>query len=468
MSYRIRPHTFFLALLPLVVLPFQNCGKVDTLQPLSKQLESPSPLPYSSTASHIKPALAIRAGACIACHAVIHGDFITDFGFGNRYFFGRGMYRLPSDTQDTKANPTQSFYGVWPATGGSSFNLTTQDQGKFIVPRAQLIGYLDGSDSTVKDFLVSKNLLSPSLTANIEERSKITIAAPTSDDIKNLIPLTSAQEIVLSPYFKTLWVTPSTTFSGFQLKFSANGRSSYYITNQSVLNCFGDVIVDGTLFLNKVQVNTDANGCRLYVTGSVFIQDVVTYVGQNASVGNLQVSSARAVIMGMSTLNTRMQYAEGLAGADSVTTHLQFNQLIAADRDKIDGLTDDAGYFKTRSNGGKVIGYLRDLDRGGVWYADPNSGLTDKQVSDCTSCSDSSFKYSLPNIDIVSRTVNFRALVLNAPVVMSRYLGEFHGSVIAEFALFKLEGLEFFADPTLTDVTILPLVNSRIFSLSDD
>jgi hypothetical protein len=51
---------------------------------------------------------------------------------------------------------------------------------------------------------------------------------------------------------------------------------------------------------------------------------------------------------------------------------------------------------------------------------------------------------------------------------MSRYEGEFHGSVIAEFALFKVGDLKFYSDAALTPVRILPLVNDAVFGMSSD
>lgn len=451
----------------LFLLLFQNCSKIDTLQNLEKQSVSQAPPNYQSNVSQIKPALAVRAGACVACHGIIHGDMITDFGLGEPYFFGRGTHHLFAGTSDVAANSGNSFYGTWPTAPSGSYSTLYLDQGSFIVPKTRLSQTLDGSSLNLKDYLVNQGLLSPSLNSVIQERQSILIAAPTEDDIRNLIPLNSANEVSLSPFFHALWITPSSSISGLQLQYSDAGRSNYFMTNSGVLNCTGDAIIDGTLFLNHLSVNTDSHGCRLYVTGSVFISDVVNYVGPNASSGNLQISSARGIFLGMSTIAARMQYAGGLSGATTPTTNLLFNQKLIDDRDKIVGLTDDAGYFQTRSLGGVVVGYLRDMDKGGIWYPAPTTIMTQDQITNCTTCVDSTITYSGGQPDLISRAVTFKGLVLNAPVVMSRYEGEFHGSIIAEFVLFKLSNFVFFSDPTLTNVQTLPLVNSRIFSLSD-
>src|SRR5206468_2979224 len=150
---------------------------------------------------------------------------------------------------------------------------------------------------------------------------------------------------------------------------------------------------------------------------------------------NLQISSARAIMMGMSTINNRLAYVGGLRGATTPTDHLAFNQLIRNDRDLIVGLTDDSGYYSARTDSGcTVIGYFRDLDAGGIWY--PADGHTQDEVDSCTDCVDSNINYAGDNPLQESREVMFSALVLNAPVVMSRYQGEFHGCIITEFPLF--------------------------------
>ena len=40
-----------------------------------------------------------------------------------------------------------------------------------------------------------------------------------------------------------------------------------FITNQKTTKCKGDVIIDSVVFLNNLVLDTDAEGCRLYVTG---------------------------------------------------------------------------------------------------------------------------------------------------------------------------------------------------------
>jgi hypothetical protein len=55
-------------------------------------------------------------------------------------------------------------------------------------------------------------------------------------------------------------------------------------------------------------------------------------------------------------------------------------------------------------------------------------------------------------------TIPFSRLLLNAPLVHSRYKGEFKGLVIAEFALFRLGQSAFEFDPVFKPVPVLPVL----------
>ena len=55
------------------------------------------------------------------------------------------------------------------------------------------------------------------------------------------------------------------------LQYTQNSRPNYYLMADGTMDCFGDVIIDGTLYLKNVRINTDAAGFRLYVTGFVFV-----------------------------------------------------------------------------------------------------------------------------------------------------------------------------------------------------
>jgi hypothetical protein len=80
---------------------------------------------------------------------------------------------------------------------------------------------------------------------------------------------------------------------------SVDPASGQFVTNPtSNIECFGDVAIKGTLFLNNVTIQTDAGGCRLYVSRTVFIQGPIHYQGDPNA--NLQITSSSAIVMGFS------------------------------------------------------------------------------------------------------------------------------------------------------------------------
>ena len=44
--------------------------------------------PVNAVVAEYEPAFAVRASACITCHAKVQPACITDFGYGDRYYFG--------------------------------------------------------------------------------------------------------------------------------------------------------------------------------------------------------------------------------------------------------------------------------------------------------------------------------------------------------------------------------------------
>ena len=59
-------------------------------------------------------------------------------------------------------------------------------------------------------------------------------------------------------------------------------------------------------------------------------------------------------------------------------------------------------------------------------------------------------------------SIDFSGLLLNAPIVHSRYLGTAKGTVIAEAALFALGYFNFSFDPVFTKVNVLPLIKNPL------
>jgi len=90
---------------------------------------------------------------------------------------------------------------------------------------------------------------------------------------------------------------------GCHRPFGSDRSQTQYITNTAAVQCSGkDVVIDGTLLLNNLQIYAEQGGCRMYVTGSVFIEGPITYLSSGAAADptqNLQISSATSIIMGV-------------------------------------------------------------------------------------------------------------------------------------------------------------------------
>lgn len=72
-------------------------------------------------------------------------------------------------------------------------------------------------------------------------------------------------------------------------------------------------------------------------------------------------------------------------------------------------------------------------------------------------------------ISSASAAIPMSRILLNAPEVHSRYVGEFRGAVVAEIAVFRLNNFAFSFDPVLQDkrVPVLPALKVDILKVVD-
>jgi hypothetical protein len=86
----------------------------------------------NATITRYEPALAVRGAGCITCHAKIHSAFITDFGYGDPFFFGNASGGI-------KVGPFNgNIYGDFIAEQGKTSWLTAEMYKEIIVPQAPL------------------------------------------------------------------------------------------------------------------------------------------------------------------------------------------------------------------------------------------------------------------------------------------------------------------------------------------
>ncbi len=379
----------------------------------------PPPNEIVVTLKSLQPALAVRGLACLMCHADIRSNVITDFGYGNPWYLGENR-TLDQGVNQSDQSWFSNLASTWQTArikgsvfvpnvevtraaqdslGSAYVNQPLMKLDKLMTTPYQVAwNFYEDPEVTFSDMALRVQPLDGN--AKVIAKSQIVIRAPSEAEIFNLVPGLTPTEAG----FKR-----ANSAAAVEFVIKGSGVNAY-TTNDSAqtLSCSkSDIIVNGTLFLKKLKVNA-AGGCRLYVTGSVFIEDAIEYVGSGAD-QNLQITSANAIIMGINV------------------SHLQ-NRLLNERRNlELSGTRDYLSRAQQAVQEAQNIGTLVDAQVG----------------SDRTS-------------------IDFSGLLLNAPVIHSRYLGEVHGTVIAEAALFVLEDFHFQFDSVFTRVDVLPLLTNPV------
>ncbi len=181
--------------------------------------------------------------------------------------------------------------------------------------------------------------------------------------------------------------------------------------------------------MNRAKFKSDF-GCRIYVTGSVFVNGPITYVDATDKT-NVQISSAKMVAIGVGhRCDPRLT---GEDYSDSINERLTVS---------------DSSY-------GRYSGFFtRDLGSpmAMLYSLKADADLIGSNLKDA-SCGPE------------GRYVDFQRLMVNAPVVHNRYKGQYKGLIVAEIALLALKALKYEFDPVFADpkVKILPLLKSSDF-----
>jgi hypothetical protein len=374
-----------------------------------------------------EPALAVRGAGCITCHAKIYSAFITDFGYGDPFFFGHASGGI-------KVGPFNgNIYGDFIAEQGKTGWLTAEMHKEIIVPQAPLS--LDPKDaagsglnnqSSYRDALQADSLkkylqsLESQKTnpAPIVEKDTVFIGAPDTATLETRFGLTPGNKVD----FKYIKNNPkdSPEIEGIEL-----GESGNYYTNTSDVVCDGDLFLRGILFLNKPSIRTNT-GCRIYTAGPVFLQNTVAFnrMSQGTDRTNLQLVSSEAVFMGVGRKKCNSQ-----AESDPLSSRLLLTPALTS-----------------------II--TRSAERDSIRPEAFAQKLYDKAALiplEDSSCHDES--------------ISFSRILINAPIVHSRYNGKFRGLVIAEFALFWQGKSSYEFDPIFKEVPVLPLLKDEDYLL---
>lgn len=382
-----------------------------------------------NTLRGLEPALAVRGMGCISCHAQVTSNILTDFGHGDNYFFSTAP-RL------TNIN---GFSGSVYGDHIKSMNSMVLPGDKSVsVPRAQIPGHLRdaaGVDpasttpaATLAEYIRSR--FSLSLTAGtkqtrVVEKETLYIGAPTEADITSSFQMRASDRFL---YFKDS--DTSASYSGL------SDRGNFF-HNMGVLKCEGDLALRGPLLLDNVVVESKT-GCRLYVIGSVFIYGPITYSNKQAD-SSLQITSTKSISLGLGSAKR----------GDAFCSPSDPHALDPAQHGT-SSLTNRYVTFWT------VPGYLIRQSADPVQFGRTVVAEAELIQSKMGVLYDATCRPE-------TQAVSYDRLLLNAPMVQSRYKGNFSGTVIAEISLMSLGQFKFSFDTVFNRVPVLPFLKKSTY-----
>ena len=419
----------------------------------SRELQSNGPpgdvSPTSAALRKYRPALAVRGINCLMCHTQIRSNILTDFGYGDGKFF------VSTNPATDYTAPHSGLRLPWYGNYYGEWQLAERIEGTVIIPRATirdpnfLASVGQSGPIALLDLLqldLGSTFYGPAgdagggpLTARITpvagnpriiDAGTVFIGAPDLTGLQNRLPSS-----VPNPGWAALGdgaqISGLTTATG-------EGGGRFVTHGADPIVCRGDVVINGTLFLNDVRIDTGAAGCRLYVTRSIFISGRVNYL-QSGSTENLQLSSARAILLGFSPASLRTRLGAWYDDAQPLTrapgSNSEKNGAILAEADLL-----GPARLKDSTDAAACPTEMRT-------YVGENGGGSSTTLTQCA--------------------IEYHRLLLNAPNVQSRYVGRFHGVTIAEIALFAPGALDFEYDAVFDSVDALPLLGQSILHVTE-
>lgn len=404
-----------------------------------------------------RPSLVVRAAECMLCHANIKGDIISDFGYrgpwdptGPDMFFKVNKHDANSSLAYSAGHSGNSLentgWGTAKISGSvivpeaSLVNLANPESRKFVIP----LNYTDSGQNKIatrlQEYLDKILFADKSRVKSIQSLDAVYIGAPTAEDIRKAGRLSAKLPL---QFIKNDNDKPA--LKGFE-RVTENGKD--YYTNVGVVTCDGDIFVDGVVLLDNLSLRTEL-GCRIHATKTVFIQGPIEYLDEYA-LSNLQVLSARAIYMGMGMCydcyndgyeRTNVNFAADRANnvnywANSLRNQADLSHYVNEFREDFLKVSNEGQLTRAPAGTADLAGYyLPRIEAAGIKLLDAGNPFRD--TSD----------------------TSYRRLLLNAPDVQSRYNGKFQGTIIAEFALWRLGKFSFQFDSVFTAVPIFPLMD---------
>lgn len=239
----------------------------------------------------------------------------------------------------------------------------------------------------------------------VKEATSIYIGAPTEKTLLKLMPeLTSTG----FQYAGGSWGLETETPT--ELVVNTLGNLTFVTHTDKPINCNGDLLVRGVLFLKeRTKIVVGEDGCRIYVAGTIYIQSPPELQSADDSIKpSIQLTSSRAVIMGFSQETLAKRISISLENNLQIRGDAHFEATILNhEANALSSLMRDSGDVEIDSHG----------------------------------------------------------MLLNAPIVFSRILGHFSGSVIAEIALFRVGKFRFSFDKSILNNDILPLLEEPVLKV---
>jgi hypothetical protein len=192
------------------------------------------------------------------------------------------------------------------------------------------------------------------------------------------------------------------------------------------IKCYGDVVVKGDLFLESPAFVSDSRGCRIHATGTIFLHATPTPTPGAAATGNtvtgtgnvgVQLTSAVAVLMGLTVDEAE---SRGVP-ADALKMMKDLS------------LPDTAMCLTAAKTAVRKI-----------WV--PVRNTSELQCPSGTTYSSDDLTAPAGLVGWDWGYVDYSGLMLNGLQVQGRYQGQLMGSVIADYALFRLGHMNFAFD----------------------
>jgi len=439
-----------------------------------------------------KPALALNKSQCLFCHSQVNGNYVTSMGTDDSKM--EVTFQNGGDPVDPERRFGDFFWTNYTDYYAKSFWMTTHLKGTVYLPHRSLskAGAISASslitEAQLKQILVDGQPAIPLLDFSavkgalldllknpqtggqyiyslssfrskafldrlldwtgikktlvpdtmVQEVDSVKISAPSEAEI--LAKVKKGTDFTYYPQGPTS--SPLLNFGKRPLRKSLEGKSPARLFGNvpdQVMACDGDLFVKGPVLLQNLKLKTKL-GCRIHASGVVWMSgsftDSVDPAKKNGYVlvdptesSALELVSARALLLGLGYINVHLG---GHAIYAYPTARLQH-----AGNPLPPGTLEDVKLIVGDSADDSLI-----LDAG-----------TDPAKPEAV----------YGNRTSVLRKVNLSRLLLNAPVIHSRYTGDFKGVVIGDFALWSLGQFKYEYDPIFEKIPILPMIDSRHF-----